>query len=65
MIFRPLHSCEGMMSNRGMAKVLYYTGLLQYISLNISFSLKSVREKALLNTPCYVEVRKFYHRHYY
>ena len=39
------------MSNRGMSKVLY-------ISLNILFSLKSVRKKALLNTPCYVKERE-------
>ena len=51
MIFRPLQGCEGMMSNRGMSKVLH-------ISLNILFSLKSVRKKALLNTPCYVKERE-------
>ena len=39
------------MSNRGMSKVLY-------ISLNILFSLKSVRKKALLNMPCYVKERE-------
>ena len=51
MIFRPLHGCEGTMSNRGRSKVLY-------ISLNILFSLKSVTEKALLNTPCFVKERE-------
>ena len=45
MIFRPLQGCEGM------SKVLH-------ISLNILFSLKSVRKKALLNTPCYVKERE-------